>query len=149
MARPQCSYIPHGKFLEDLAKVKALKDMCVVTEVLYCSAFSLYLSNESKNLSQQKFNVCVLLLTTVILSENDAVALALLGSAPVPHAPGATVGGDVKVKWWSSNAAGLFRNGHEPDGKDNFAPLYRLQKIRTKERSRRGLPDPVYTGDDV
>ncbi|KDR70928.1 hypothetical protein GALMADRAFT_813539 [Galerina marginata CBS 339.88] len=129
MAQPCSSYIPPAKLLEHLAKVKALEDMFLVTEVFLCPAYSLYLSS----------------------GNNDVVSLALVGSSPVPTAPGLTVGGELGVKWWDKNTTGLLRNGRDHHGKDSFTPLYMLKEIRKRSWHdfRRGLPTPVYEGDDL
>ena len=66
--------------------------------------------------------------------------MALVGSFPVPYAPGATAGGKMEGKWWVRNTAGLFRSARDQHGKDNFTPLYMLKRIRRKRGliNRRG-----------
>uniref|UniRef100_A0A8H7XTA0 Uncharacterized protein n=1 Tax=Psilocybe cubensis TaxID=181762 RepID=A0A8H7XTA0_PSICU len=127
MAQPRSVYIPHGMLLEHLVKVKALEDMHLVTEVFSCPAYSLYLSS----------------------GNDDVVKLALLGSAPIPHVPGVSAGARVGIEWWSQFTTGLFRHGREPQGEDSFTPLYMLKEIRKKGWFKRGLPPPVYEGDDL
>jgi len=128
MARPRCSYIPQNSVLRHLAKVKALEDMCLVTEVFSCPAYSFYLSNKSE----------------------EVVNLALVGSFPVPQAPVVTVGGGIEGKWWVQNTSGLFRSARNPDGKDDYTPLYMLKNIRKKPFfSRRGEKPPEREGDDL
>jgi hypothetical protein len=129
MAHPRTSYIPRDTILKDLAEAPTLKDMLLVTEVFACPAYSLYLSS----------------------GNSEVVNLALLGSFPVPHAPGVTVGGEVDGKWWVQNTNGLFRSACGHHGKDDFTPLYMLKGIRKKSLfSRRGeKPPPEREGDDL
>lgn len=77
--------------------------------------------------------------------------MALVGSLPVPHAPGVTVGGGIEGKWWAQNANGLFRSARDHHGNDNYTPLYMLKGIRKKRLfGRRGeKPPPVREGDDL
>ena len=79
--------------------------------------------------------------------------MALIGSLPVPHVPGVTVGGEIEGKWWARNTAGLFRSARDRHGKDNFTPLYTLKRIQKKMSlfHRRGeSPSPiVFEGDDL
>ena len=52
-----------------------------------------------------------------------------------------TVGGEIEGKWWAQNATGLFRGGCDPDGNDQYTPLYMLKEIRMNHKglfSRRG-----------
>jgi len=130
MAQPRSSYIPRDSLLKHLAEVEALKNMFLVTEVLCCPAYSLYLSS----------------------GNNEAIDLALVGSLPVPHAPGVTVGGEIEGKWWSQNTTGLFRSARDPDGKDDYTPLYMLKGIGKRQGlfSRRGDNSvPKLEGDDL
>ena len=48
MAHPRSSYIPRDTILKHLAKVQALKNRYLVTEVFMCPAYCLYLSNGSE-----------------------------------------------------------------------------------------------------
>jgi len=129
MANPLCSYIPPATILKYLAEVEALKDMFLVTEVFSCPAYSLYLSNGS----------------------NEVVDLALVGTFPIPHSPGATAGVNAEGKWWTQNANGLFRSAREPLGNDHYTPLYMLRGIRKRKSffSRRGELGPKPEGDDI
>lgn len=80
----------------------------------------------------------------------EVVNLALVGSFPVPQAPVVTVGGDIEGKWWVQNTSGLFRSARNPDGKDDYTPLYMLKNIRKKTFfSRRGEKPPEHEGDDL
>jgi len=126
MAHPRCSYIPPATILKYLAEVEGLKDMFLVTEVFSCPAYSLYLSSGT----------------------NEIVNLALLGSSPLPQAP---VSLQIAGKWWVQNTSGLFRSASEPDGKDDYTPLYMLKGIRKKRGifSRRDRPPPEREGDDL
>lgn len=64
--------------------------------------------------------------------DNEVIHLALVGSLPVPHAPGVTVGGEIEGKWVVRNTAGLFRSARDRHGKDNYTPLYMLKRIQRK-----------------
>ena len=75
--------------------------------------------------------------------------MALVGSFPVPHAPGVTVGGEIEGRWWAQNTAGLYRSARDQHGNDNFAPLYMLKEIRKKRRWRRGEIPTEREGDDL
>ena len=81
--------------------------------------------------------------------DNEVVDLALVGSFPVPSAPGVTVGGETKGMWWAQNTTGLFRSARDHHGKDEFTPLYMLKGIRRNKGffGRRG-EDTKYEGDD-
>ena len=65
------------------------------------------------------------------------VDLALLGSFPVPNAPGLTAGAGVEARWWSQNTSGLFRSARDPSGKYDYTPLYMIKEISNKPK--RGL----------
>jgi hypothetical protein len=76
--------------------------------------------------------------------------LALVGSFPVPCAPGVTAGGGIEGKWWVRNTAGLFRSARDEHGNDNFTPLYMLKRIQRKKWwiNRRGEnPSPMPEDD--
>jgi len=127
MAHPRSSRLPPDVLLDRLADIKKLKNMCLVTEVISCPAYSIYLSSKS----------------------SESVDLALLGSFPVPHAPGATATNNTVVKWWSQNASGFFRAG-DASGRDEYKPLFTLKEVfKRKGFLRDGrLPPPDPTGDD-
>ena len=75
-----------------------------------------------------------------------------MGSLPVPHAPGVTAGGEIEGKWWSQNTTGLFRSARDPDGKDDYTPLYMLKGIGKRQGffSRRGDNSvPELEGDNL
>ena len=85
------------------------------------------------------------------LSGNEVVDLALVGSFPVPHLPGMTAGVQMEAKWWVQNASGLFRSGRDPEGRDDYTPLYMLKVIHKKRGlfSRRGEKPHEREGDDL
>lgn len=127
MAYPRSSRIPPVNLLKHLADVPTLKNMCLVTEVFACPAYSFYLSSKS----------------------NEIVDVALLGSYPIPHVPGVAVHGDAETKWWSRNTSGLFRSAGEANGKDEYTPLYALKEVPRRSFFRDGqLPPPEPEGDD-
>jgi len=125
MARPLSSYIPPKVLLKHLVDIPIFKDKVLVTEVISCPAYSLYLSS----------------------ANSEAVELALIGSAPTPA--GITVGADVGVSWWSKNVSGMFRQACDPKGLYSYTPLYTLQKIRQKHLLRRESPRPDPEDDDL
>jgi len=140
MAHPRSSYILGDTLLKHLIKVKALKDMFLVTEVFSCPAYSLYLSNKRERPCMLVLNPILIFIMLDEHLENEVVNLALLGSFPVPDSPGLTAGGTTDGKWWVRYAGGLFRSARDHHGKDNFTPLYMLKGIQRKKRwiSRRG-----------
>jgi hypothetical protein len=121
MSQPLSSYLPPQVLLKHLVDIPIFKDKVLVTEVISCPAYSLYLSTAS----------------------NEAVELALIGTTPIP--PGLTVGGGVGASWWSRNYSGMFRQACDRDGLYRYTPLYTLKKIRQKHLLRREStrPDPV------
>ena len=76
--------------------------------------------------------------------------MALVGSFPVPHAPGVTAGGTIEGKWWARNTAGLFRSARDHHGEDTYTPLYMLKGIQRKRRwiNRRGENPYLESEDD-
>jgi len=127
MAHPRSSRIPPANLLKHLADVQLLRNMCLVTEVFSCPAYSFYLSSKS----------------------GEAVDVALLGSSPIPQAPGVKVHGEIETKWWSQNTSGLFRSAGEANGKDDYTPLYALKEVPKRSFFRDGQPPPPEPeGDD-
>jgi len=125
MARPLSSYVPPKVLLKHLVDIPIFKNKVLVTEVVSCPAYSLYLSS----------------------ANSEAVDLALIGTAPTPA--GIAVGADVGATWWSQNVSGMFRQASERNGLYNYTPLYTLQKIRQKYLLRRESPTPDPEDDDL
>jgi len=149
MAYPRSSHIPQGTVLEHLAKLPILKDMVLITEVFSCPAYSLYSSSGSELPLYLPFN---LIDCATRRLDSEVLDLALVGSSPLPHTPGVTVGGGIEGKWWVQNTTGLFRSAREPHGRDDYTPLYMLKEIRKKRSffsSRRGETEPEPEGDDL
>ena len=76
--------------------------------------------------------------------------MALVGSFPVPHAPGVTTGGTIEEKWWVRYTGGLFLSGRDHHGEDTYTPLYMLKGIQRKKRwiNRRGENPYLGSEDD-
>jgi len=129
MGHPRSSRIPPNKFLKDLVNIPVLKDMSLVTEVISCPSYLLYLSN----------------------GNNDIIDLALLGSTPTPI-PAMTAGGGIGVEWWVGNVTGTYRAACDPVGLHSYAPLYVLKQRRKSILERllhRDSPMPEPEGDDL
>jgi len=127
IARPRSTYVPPKVLLKLLVDVPALQDKLLVTEVVSCPAYSLYLSS----------------------ANNDILDVALLGSLPVPVAPAVAAGGKIGASWWSQGASGLFRDACDPSGSLSYTPLCTLKKIRRKGLVRRESPVPDPEDDDL
>jgi len=82
-------------------------------------------------------------------ADNDIIDVALIGSGPLPGAPGVTAGGEISAAWWAQNTTGLFRDACDKDGLENYTPLYTLKKIRKPRLRRRESPVPEPEGDDL
>ena len=79
--------------------------------------------------------------------DNEAVELALIGTAPTPA--GLPAGGGVEASWWSRNMGGMFREACDRNGLYNYTPLYALKKVRQKHLLRRESPVPDPEDDDL
>jgi len=125
MDRPLSSYLPPQKLLKHLVGIPIFKHKVLVTEVISCPAYTLYLST----------------------ANSEAIELALIGTTPTP--PGITVGANVGTSWWSRNMSGMFRQASDPNGSYNYTPLYILKKIRPEHLLRRDSPVPDPEDDDL
>jgi len=125
VARPQSAYIPHQVVLKHLVNIPALQHKSLVTEVVSCPAYSLYLSTANK----------------------DVVDLALVGT--IPHTPPATPSGEIRASWWAQNRSGLFRDACDTSGSNSYTPLYALKKIWRPGIFRRESPVPDREDDDL
>lgn len=64
--------------------------------------------------------------------------------------PLATVGGEVRMSWWSRYSSGLFREACDSAGKYCYTPLFALRKVRKPGLfRRRDSPRPDPEGDDL
>jgi len=125
ISRPHSSYIPPKVVLKQLVNIPELKNKSLVTEVILCPAYNLYLSTASK----------------------EAIDVALVARAPTPS--GATVGGEIGANWLTQNMGGLCRYACDPNGSYSYTPLYMLKKIRKKGLLRRESPVPDPEDDDL
>jgi len=125
MSRPLSSYVPPKVLLKHLVDIPTFKNKVLVTEVVSCPAYSLYLST----------------------ANNEAIELALIGTMPTP--PGIAVDVEVGATWWSRNMGGMFREACDRNGLHNYTPLYTLKKIRQKHLLRRESPVPDPEDDDL
>ncbi|KAJ7936746.1 hypothetical protein B0H13DRAFT_1853167 [Mycena leptocephala] len=117
-ARPaRCSSA--NAVFKKLLEIPALKDKYLVTKIIACHAYSMYLS--------RKFE--------------DTVSLALLAKTPIPVAPLVSVGGELGGSWWSETGAGVFRHG--------FTPLFALKRIRKPGFLSRGPPPEDIIWEDA
>jgi len=124
MARPRITHIPNNTVLELLIDSPTLADKCLVTDVMSCHAYSLYLSTKN----------------------TDIITLALIGTLPIPGTAGVTVSGD--IKWWSNNVTGLLQSACAKENK--FSPLFILKKVPKRNRTLfRDGPVVNPTGDDL
>jgi len=108
LAKPKTSYIPKAQLLK-FASAPVLKDKCVVTEIVECPAYSLYLST----------------------AREETIRVAFTGSVPIPHVPGLSATASVEpAAWWSQHSAGFYRQACSKEGEYNYTPLYQLQQVR-------------------
>ncbi|EGN97520.1 hypothetical protein SERLA73DRAFT_110780 [Serpula lacrymans var. lacrymans S7.3] len=127
MHAPRQTYIPPGTILEPLYNIPLLKDKYLVTSVFSCPAYSLYLSNKS----------------------SEKVALALVGSVPLPSAPAVSAGGEISLEWWTNTQTSFLRKASHKTGSYCYTPLFKLQrKLPLTRRLFRDSPVPPPEGDD-
>jgi len=129
IVNPRISYIHSKVLLADLSTMDLFSGghKSLVTEVVSCPAYCSYLSNKS----------------------NGVVDLALLGTVPIPVAPGVSAGGKGEISWWRQNATGRFKEAIEPNGLYKYTPLYNVKKIPAQRRDDPNLDaHPVSEGDD-
>ena len=82
-----------------------------------------------------------------VFVDDDVLELALTGKTPTP--PDAAVKGDAEATWWTRNKGGMFREACDPNGSNNYTPLYILKKLRQKHLLRRESPVPDPEDDDL
>ncbi|OAX37728.1 hypothetical protein K503DRAFT_801028 [Rhizopogon vinicolor AM-OR11-026] len=104
MYKPRYTHLPNDERITKLLSTSPdeLKGKYIVTQVISCAAYMMYLSDTKK----EKFSVS--------LSSNASVA------------PAVDVGGEFSFNLSSEAFSGIFRKGGDP--KANYRPLYRLQK---------------------
>ncbi|THU94295.1 hypothetical protein K435DRAFT_966924 [Dendrothele bispora CBS 962.96] len=117
---------PTGIMLEERFE-SILKNRVVCTDVVSCPAVCLYLGR----------------------NKDHVFELSLKGDTPIPVAPPVTAGGNIDVKWNSSNAQGAVKEGIDPDGKYNFFPLYALKKVNWGRVGTVLRGDRKVDGEDV
>ncbi|KAJ7281028.1 hypothetical protein C8J57DRAFT_1300692 [Mycena rebaudengoi] len=127
MSRPHSSFVPPNTLLKKLLDVPLLADKYLVTEVIACHAYGMYLSS----------------------STEDNISLALVASTPIPAAPLVSAGGEVGVSWLSESGSGLFRRGCAPPDTECYTPLFGLKRIRKKSIFYRDEPPAPREGDDL
>ncbi|KAJ3844395.1 hypothetical protein F5878DRAFT_602097 [Lentinula raphanica] len=102
----------------------------LVTEIVTCSAYAMYLSGKKA----------------------ETVALSFHVSLPVPAALGVNAGGGMGTGWFSEGVSGVFKCGPPRSVKagQNFTTLYHAVKIGRRGIGRRELqaPDPKTLGED-
>ncbi|KAG9034634.1 hypothetical protein FRB95_012954 [Tulasnella sp. JGI-2019a] len=128
MIQPRITSLPKDILLDKLSKIPILRDYFLVTAVVQCPAYAFYLSDK----------------------ENDKVSLALGAKVPVPAPPGVGTGGEFDGGWWTHTGSGVWKQGGQKGGEDNFTPLFTLKQVRKPFLSfRRDSPPPVREKDDL
>jgi len=120
VSRPRSTHVPPKVLLKHLIDFPVFKNKVLVTEVISCPAYSLYLSNP----------------------DEDVLELALTGT-------GTANGGDAEAAWKGHNKGGIVQQACDPNGSYKYAPLYILKKLRTKHLLRRESPRPPPVDDDL
>ncbi|KAF8203544.1 hypothetical protein K438DRAFT_1580723 [Mycena galopus ATCC 62051] len=110
MAQPRSSFLPTNALLKLLVNIPALGDKHIVTEIVSCYAYSMYLSSRGE----------------------DEVSLALMAKTPIAITPLVSAGGEIGGSWWSETGAGVFRHGFTQPGTYSFTPLFVLKRVRKK-----------------
>ena len=148
MSQPLSSYLPPEVLLKHLVDIPTFKNKVLVTQVVSCPAYSLYLSTASKWLPEIAALAChVSAMRLTGFVDNEAIDLALIGT--LPTLPGIAIGVGVGAAWWSQKMSGMYREGCDRNGLYNYTPLYTLKKIRQKHLLRRESPVPEPEGDDL
>jgi len=125
MVAPRHTYIrPSNSQLQKLLLSPELKDKVLVTNVVMCLSYALYLSTK----------------------DGDEISLALSASGPIPQVPGLTAGGDASTSLESSSSSGTLKQGGHKD-EYKFTPLFTLKTIK-KPWWKRGGPPPDPNGED-
>ncbi|KAG1807101.1 uncharacterized protein BJ212DRAFT_1387950 [Suillus subaureus] len=106
MYKPRYISLPKDERIVELLKSRpdVLKGKCVVTEVISCAAYMMYMSKQT--------------------AENFSVTLKATG----PVTPAVNAGGAASFTWSSETFCGLYREGS--DSTTKYMPLYRLKKPR-------------------
>jgi len=122
MDKPRHTFIPPS-CLKSLARIKELVDKRLVTDVVRCPAYALYLSS----------------------NDGDEVALALTANVPVPSV---SAGGAVSGSWWSSGSSGILKTGGHLGSTYDYTPLFTLKKV-VKSHWWRGENPIPYSQENV
>ncbi|KDQ61837.1 hypothetical protein JAAARDRAFT_55158 [Jaapia argillacea MUCL 33604] len=109
MVNPRATYIPKT-LVKQLGNATMLKDKSIVTEVVSCPAYSLYLSS----------------------GNSEAISLALVGEISLPGAPIQIGASAFKAKWWAQTAAGFCRHACDAKGEAVFTPLFSLKRLKQR-----------------
>ncbi|KAJ7834407.1 hypothetical protein B0H13DRAFT_1653272 [Mycena leptocephala] len=111
--RPQSSYIQElSPLLKKLAMLPQLKKKRLVTEVIRCHTYALYLSQ----------------------IDGGTLALALVLQAPVPGGAPVQAAVNTQGRWIDSHTTGIFRAGAFP-ADPSYYPLYRLKTVKKSRLS--------------
>ncbi|KIJ66087.1 hypothetical protein HYDPIDRAFT_174797 [Hydnomerulius pinastri MD-312] len=102
--QPRQQYIPKD-VMSKLAKVTLLKGKSVVTSVLACPAYLLYLSNKT----------------------GETISVALQGSTPVLGAAGVTVTTGSSFEWHTDCDTAFLRRACSRTGEPCFTPIFALK----------------------
>ncbi|KAG1852136.1 hypothetical protein DFJ58DRAFT_791694 [Suillus subalutaceus] len=132
MYKPRYISLPNNERIILLLKSRpdVLKGKYVVTEVISCAAYMMYMSSQSK-------------------AENFTVTLKATG----PVVPAVNAGGAAGFTWSAETICGLYREGSNSTLK--YMPLYRLKKPRHKfwwpfgQRGDEKIDDAIDRWEDV
>ncbi|KAG1795982.1 uncharacterized protein HD556DRAFT_1234785 [Suillus plorans] len=131
MYQPRYISLPKDERIIELLKCRPekLKGKYIVTEVICCAAYMMYMSTNR--------------------AEKFSVTLQVTG----PPSPAANVGGTAGFTWSSETTHGIYREGSNTSIK--YMPLYRLKKPRNKfwlpwsQRGDEKIDDSIEKWDDV
>lgn len=131
MYKPRYISLPKDERIIMLLKSRpdVLKGKYVVTEVISCAAYMMYMSNQ--------------------MTENFSVSLKTTG----PVLPAVDAGGAAGFTWSAETVCGLYREGSDSTAK--YMPLYRLKKPRHKfwlpfgQRGDQPIDDAIDKWEDV
>lgn len=114
-----------------------LRNKQLVTEIVTCPAYAMFLS--SKSTCQSTLFAKHFLIATV--TGEETVGFALYAKAPVAAAVGVTAGGGVDMEWVRDGSTGVFRCGSTPGAQ--YTTLYKAVTIGKKRMKRREPPETI------
>jgi len=132
MYRPHSIDLPKDVLLHKLHGLSALKGMYLVSNIVTCPAYSLYLSNR----------------------DADKVGVAFVGSLPLAVVPGLSGGAGISVGWVSESKSGYYQDAYDIEGEPKYTPLIGLKQMRDPRAwynrwFRDSPPPPPPEGDEL